>query len=534
MIANLFEPVEPLLSYALEMLHRACQTGEEDTRRRLLHRAHEGADAARLCLELGRPPLYRAYDPQMLLRRSLSELGHAVREAHFTRVSPVTGDPDQVFSCIRLLVRAPVQAPDTRLALELLEDDDGPQVILTPDGPGRFPARIPLADLADVPFSEVESCWISATRGGDIDRTGAGLVLQMKGQRMIKELPMSLPGVLPLVREAEQHLRWLACAEATDISRLGEASSRIEDALALMDNAERGPEPGNIALVLTEALARCKPGLEMCAIVAENTLDPKIPPIMVRRERLLAFFVGACRHAAHILPRGGSLLTQIGYDEHERNLGIEIAISGTQLRAKETAYVASMRRAAAEIHGGSFDQTLNETCATLTTTVPDFVGRAMEEWIPGVHLFSGRSQQMLRLIKCSSTVSEALVLAGVLEEELERWLMPRLSAPPAVNVAHELEPKRAGLPGASVERLKKALDQVRRGKPRKEITEPAYAAELLWAYRMDERSRCAIGIEHLSEDELTRLCQGLLLKPPEYVACLRLIAKAMAPSPRAG
>jgi len=169
-----------------------------------------------------------------------------------------------------------------------------------------------------------------------------------------------------------------------------------------------------------------------------------------------------------------------------------------------------------------------ESGMTWTVELPDSVGKVLDEWLPGWDALSSRSCQILRLLKSGGPAPpEEFLLGGVLEEELERWLMPRLTKPAVVNIAHELNLAEAALPGGSKDRLVKAITQIERGKPRKEIVKPAYAGEILWAFRGNERRRQAIGSGPLNDEELRMLCEGLVSRPPAYLRCLELIAKTM-------
>ncbi|MBN2309498.1 MAG: hypothetical protein JXR94_11035, partial [Candidatus Hydrogenedentes bacterium] len=142
-----------------------------------------------------------------------------------------------------------------------------------------------------------------------------------------------------------------------------------------------------------------------------------------------------------------------------------------------------------------------------------------------------RSRQVLRLLKSGGEgPPEGFLLAGVLEEELERWLLPRLASAPVCNIAHEMAAGDDGLPGGAPQRLDKALGQIKRGKPRKEICKPPYAAEILWAFRAQERYREAVGAERLSQEDIEFLCRAMSGDRPDYAACLRLIARAVGPA----
>ena len=160
-----------------------------------------------------------------------------------------------------------------------------------------------------------------------------------------------------------------------------------------------------------------------------------------------------------------------------------------------------------------------DQCA-ISLTIPDPIGVALNDWIPGFDVFSERSIQMLRLLKSGGQAPpEDLILGGVLESELERWLMATLAASPAVNVAHELDKEK------NPPRVAKALGQIRRGKPKKEICAPPYAAEIIGAFRSDERGRHALGLGAFESEEIDALLNGLTSKPLGYLTCLRLLVK---------
>ena len=133
---------------------------------------------------------------------------------------------------------------------------------------------------------------------------------------------------------------------------------------------------------------------------------------------------------------------------------------------------------------------------------------------------------MLRLVSSQpGAITKDVVLGGVLEDELARWLGPRLETPLTMNVARELE--KTAVPLASGEVLKKVLGRVAKGKPQKELTQPKYAAELLWAFREAERARKALGAEGLSRDELEQLCRALS-EGTRLAEALRWVARASA------
>jgi hypothetical protein len=255
-----------------------------------------------------------------------------------------------------------------------------------------------------------------------------------------------------------------------------------------------------------------------------------MPPLPVYRKRLREFFATAVKYAEEVLTGGGSIVVLSEYTPGERRADFIITIEGAQIAPGPEPLVASLRRAIVDVHGGSFEISTGPTSVTLAVSLPDPVGRDIDAWIPGFEVFSEHAKQILRLLRSGGPVPpEEVLLAGVLDEELERWLLPRLTHSTTQFVVQDLVANNRGLPGTSPERLKKALDQVKRGKPRREITRPPYAAELLYAFRGTEQHREAIGAGKLSQEELETLCRSLLESPCAHVRCLRLVAKARNP-----
>jgi hypothetical protein len=78
--------------------------------------------------------------------------------------------------------------------------------------------------------------------------------------------------------------------------------------------------------------------------------------------------------------------------------------------------------------------------------------------------------------------------------------------------------------------MKKAFEQIRRGKVRKEIAEAQYAAEVIFAFAQHEKGRRFLSAEHLAPEELPRMAQNLLAGPEGMVdatrTLLRIIDKA--------
>lgn len=333
---------------------------------------------------------------------------------------------------------------------------------------------------------------------------------------------MGLDAVLSALDAADKALR-----AQNGHQNLTHAAKHIDAALAIVDGSST-IEPASLPALFEgtrrEAEAR---GLSTEGYL-DTYCDESLPPIPIARGRMQAFFLNALRFGAPALTAGGRMSVLADYDAGARIAGVVISAHGSLDMRFGAAFAASLRRAIEASHQGRLDMECTETSFTLTVALPDLVGRTIDAWIPGWEVFSERSQQMLRLLKSGGqTPPESLILGGVLEDELERWLLPHLSEAYATHMAHELS---AGIgplpPGATREHAEKALGQVRRGKPKKEIAKPCYASTLLWLCRNSEQHRAAMGAERLAPEEIESLCKGLLREPIDYAGCLRLIAKA--------
>jgi hypothetical protein len=225
-----------------------------------------------------------------------------------------------------------------------------------------------------------------------------------------------------------------------------------------------------------------------------------------------------------VCPEGGVLETLVEYDNVKREAAGMITLNAAEPTIKDTFHLSIMKRAIRH-HGGGVDIDLSPSEAAITFTLADGVGKTLDAWLPGWELFGPESRKYLRLLKSGAQAPpEEFILGGILEQELENWLLPRLVEPVTVNIAKDGSFRNDGLKGSIKERMQKALDQVGRGKPKKEICQPQYAGELFWAFRGDPRQRYALGTQVLTDEELQALCEGLLAKPVDARACLNLLA----------
>lgn len=504
---RILESVEPLLSFARAQLR---QSGVDAP--------FPGKAAVRLaeqCLRLYCAPAYDELDLGALVRDTLAFLADDAHELRIAPTSAIMGDADLMGACLEFVVPAIRLESESILVIDVFEQDGVPCVGLGLEGPGRVPVVFRPMGVVSIPMEEMNERWTLATRGGRIDPAPNGLLFRARGVRRLPEVTDECEAALGTVADALRH--WGEPKRAVTL---------LERALERIDGA-RPAEPAAVRPLVEGVIGEARPRLEASGILIETLFADEPPPLPLRREPMRLFVAHVCRLAESTMEQGGAMVFMFEYNRPGAALDLAISLSNASHDPAAALFGASMRRVIVEGHEGEFDMAFDRSGITITASLPDVVGRRVREWIPGCEGFSERSMQMLRLLKSGGQVPpEALLLAGVLEEELERWLLPRLAEPAAVNIAHDLKPDNASLRGSSKERLEKALGQIGRGKPRKEIAKPPYAAEILHAFRKDERTRAAIGAERLDDQALRALCEGLLADPPPYVDCLRLIARA--------
>ncbi|HPO14783.1 MAG TPA: hypothetical protein PLI09_15180 [Candidatus Hydrogenedentes bacterium] len=495
---RVLERLETALSLALET----------DTERILL--------ACREFLRLYASPIPVFYDPCAFLLDHKEEITAGRHELRTEPVSECAGIPERLLTCLKCIIDSTRLEEDAALFLEVLEQEERrekiPRIGLGLDGPGCIPNDFFMEGMFRLPFDELNNCWTLATRGGRIDRTPNGLDLRLKGMRLTPS---------PL-EEADRLLAML------------ESVSTKEDITMLLEHlkGETREEACDVRVLVQEVLQDQKEAFQRASIPVETRFDPAMPPILVCRTRIKTFLSNICEYALCVLDPEGAVTLSLDYTEKERSLTIQANFSTTRENIPAGFHFPLLRRITEE-HGGLLDiaecpaQPPKKKRAEvhIEALLPDRVGKELDHWIPGWGVFSARSQQMLRLIKSgASPLPEEFILGGVLEDELERWLMPRLATPLAQNLAHELKPAKSDIPGSDMARLAKALGPISKGKPKKELCKPGFAGELFWHFRQGERARKALGTNELKEDEIKEFCQALLASPPRHAFCLTMLA----------
>lgn len=425
------------------------------------------------------------------------------------------GDPARMSSCVAALLKAIERGPQTTLVVEIYEEEENSEVIprmsIAFQGPGRVPDHFRVADRFPMSLSELSDCWTLATSGGRIDRTENGVELRLHGMRMP-------PEPLELASQLAAHL-----GREPDLEG-------AESALALLEDAG-SPTMTDFERLYVECLARHEARLNAGGIHHSYSFSDDFPQLPLNRTRMEGFFATLFDWAIAAMPDGGTLESLVEYDESTREANAMIALSASAGDIGDSYHLSLLKRAIG-FHGGSIEIEREGTDASLAISLGDTVGQSLDTWLPGWHVFGAESQKYLRLLKSGAQAPpEDFILGGILEQELEHWLLPRLTDPVTVNLVKEGKAPSAGAKGSIKERVKKVLDQVGRGKPKKEICQPHYAGELFGAFRQDMRHRSALGTQVLTDEELEALCEALLSKPVDGRTCLTLLAPLLQRTP---
>ena len=462
-------------------------------------------------LGLFRPAQYQKYLPSKVFKPFLADwVSDSEISVQIESTPDCTGDVELILRCLSVLLDSVVLEDDSTLVVEVFEEAGTPCMALSFDGFGCFPEVLTIGGLFSIRLEALGERWTLATRGGRIDAAPNGLLLRLTGARLPVES-----------QDAWEPLR-LACLKASS----DPSAVQIEQVLRFCAPLEESPQPADVNGVFTEMLRVQADSLSKLGIQLILSSNPPLPPVPVYRSvmrRLLARFG---QLAEKTLSHGGRVSATVMYDTVGCWIDLDYSMEGVLAPSGDTYLLASLKRAVRLLQG---ELGISESARKITYSVqlPDFPGQALEAWIPGYGVFSEKSRQILRLLKTAeSPMPEPVFLAGILDEELTAWLLPYLSTPKTRNLAYDLMADIAGLTNGNKVRQEKALEQIRKGKPRKEIAKPPYAGEVLYAYRLDLRHREAVGCGLLDEAPFVRLCQFLTQSPVNALECLRLVAQA--------
>lgn len=517
--------IEPAIAYVREQLAACRET--PDAVPGNIGGILSAAASVRLYLDIFRPPEYAVCEPGEWLKEHAGDIRNERCSMLVDAVPACTLDPGQAWACLEPLLHGVELYDDAVLVAQLFEEDAIPRILLSLDGPGCFPVRLLVGGVLPMTLETLGERWTVATRGGSIRRKPSGLEFRLKGMREPGPSDERVAQLASKFSELHSTVKaWVRARESDSqpAVALEDAIGQAEAFLALLDGGARA-EPADLRRTIEDALSAYAQEAAERSVTIEVFAASQIPPIAVVRRSLIRVWGAIIRHAFCLCARGGRVSFMVDYDGASRRASAMVELDGTQFEPRETVYLASVRRGVGETHGGSAEIAVEEKGMLLTVRLPDLVGKTLDAWLPGWEAFSEQSQQMLRLLKSGGpTFPEEFLLGGILENELERWLLPLLTEPVVINIVHDKEFDLKGLPGASEERLDKVLTQIKRGKVKKESVRPPHAGELLWAFRAPERCRKALRLERLTEDALLELCTGLVRSPVQHLRCLRHIA----------
>ncbi len=460
-------------------------------------------------------PELELYHPEKIFQTFVAHFPPSSFSIHVEHVETErVGDPARMSACVSALLKAIERDPKTILVVEIYEEEEHsdmiPRMSIAFQGPGRVPESFRYADRFPMTLEALSDCWTLATSGGRIDRTENGVELRLHGMRMP-------PEPLAIAENVAAHL-----GRTPDV----EGATR---ALALLED-QTPPDMADLERLYTECLSEWESKLNQGGVVHSYSFSEGFPQLPLNRTRMQGFFHSLFSWAIDGMSAGGTLEVLLDYDAASREATGILSLSTAEGKIPDS-YHGSLMKRAIEFHGGTCEVDSQESDLTLTFTLGDSLGQTLDAWLPGWEFLGPESRKYLRLLKSGAQAPpEDFILGGILEQELENWLLPRLTVPATVRMASDGTFRNDKLKGSIKERMQKALDQVGRGKPKKEICQPQYAGELFGAFGADARHRSALGTQVLTDDELTDLCESLLAKPVDGRHCLLLVAALLGRS----
>ena len=458
---------------------------------------------ARQFLTLFSPPAYQQYPIQLLIEQwPTSRVNDSIVLETSSSPLSATGELVRVVECMKIFLDNLHLGADTLVEARFLEEKHtvgmAPCLQLRLLGPGHIPSAISVGDHFRISLVGFNDCWTRATRDGRIDLTPEGATLWLQGAR---QPPPPDP-------EAQQLLALLDGPGAF---------AGADAALEHLDSSVPA-QPANLLRILEDVIGERRPELDQARLRVEVDGPPDLPQLILRRGRMQLFADALINYALWHVVDTAQMSIQIDYLEAERSVRLRTRLEAHQAVLMASFHLASLQRAAAD-HAGALEALFEGTHAQFALTLPDEVGRRLDAYLPGWERFSPRSGQVLRLLKSGAQAPpEAFMLNGILEEELERWLLPRMETPAARNLAKHLEATAPKDACAHPERAAKALAQIARGKPKKEIAQPQYAVEIIHAFAHTPKGAALLGITRPQAGEL---CKVL---PANALASLRLLA----------
>jgi len=149
------------------------------------------AAACRRFLTLYRPPRHATFEPAATLRNVSGQ--QMPPSAKASTDSPMTahGDEEQVGECARLVVESVRMLVGGGMQFALFEGDDELHIAFRVSEGGKFPEKLFLGKMFDIPMREFMERWAAATEGGEpipepVDKFGHALTPLARAVRRLR------------------------------------------------------------------------------------------------------------------------------------------------------------------------------------------------------------------------------------------------------------------------------------------------------------------------------------------------------------
>ena len=451
-------------------------------------------------------------DPAAMLRDQRARLETPGVSLDLAPAPECAGDSLTIIAILRALRDALLPDPSTLASIRLTTEKDTPVVYIELDGPGCILPMITVEGYVAVPLTDIQEAWTLATIGGRIDRTPNGFVCKLRGVRKPRD-------------PRPEAVRWADIFKhvlALSTNKPSGARTAILEILADLSGDDK-PDACDLGTLLREKQSAYAPQISERDIRVDISLPDALPPLLLPRNMLAVALDAVFYRALGVLTDSGILSINIGYDKASRLAEMAISLAGRQIPERGEYLIAALKSIAPDT-----ECIADNTETMISFTLPDKVGLLLDDWLPGYEIMGEQAEKMLRMLKAGSCpFPEEFVLGGVLETGMTRWLIPCLDKPVVAYFAQDISPDNKGLEGGNPDRLKKALEQVRRGKVRKEIAEAQYAAEIIHAFAPHEKGRKYLAADHLSAEELLTMAKKLLAGPDGLPEATRTLLKIL-------
>ncbi len=468
----------------------------------------------------------RLYRPSVGQMSSTRQIRERLLQSDFASESTVSvweetsfrGDTEKVVDLLKVLSRNVIGEEGIGVCVSSRVVDRVPILEVRLDGPGAFPAELCLGAGIYLTRSAWEECWAEATCGGWCAPRSGGMDLFLAGQ---KEIPRRNVFPVTLFEILSQIVSALDGSEDR-MFRL------IQQAMELIETEKSTPAALDVIATGRRILDECFDSRGISSNYHGFHVLNDVPPLVLARTDVESIWRNLANIAAESIREDAKTLFVMGYDSKKREAAIRLDMTIFVTNLTVECYWASIERTTRRLSGSCIKSPPKEN-QSITITLPDTIGMELDRAFPGWDCFSEKSQQMLRMVsslpslETSSSMRET-VFAGVLGDELGNMLLPTLAKPAVVNYAHDFTLSRS-FEGLSRELSEKVLDQVRRGKVKKDIARLPSAGAVLWLFKGCRIFCSETGLNALSPEEVETLCRNLLSSRPALESCLLLLAR---------